>query len=74
MEKSDFSESDFKGWRHSPMGLWFFDQYLQDYADASANVNGRMPGAGIDPDTLVLNAGVINGVEFTIDANPWEDE
>ena len=70
---------EFDGWRASPVGVWFFETVLQGYADASAGINGRAVGSVEDSQgkeimTYVKNAGVINGVEYVIALDPFEDE
>lgn len=73
------SISEYDGWRNSPVGRWFFDTYLQGYADASAGINGRAVGGVEDTSgkeflTYVKNAGVISGVEYAILSDPFEEE
>ena len=69
--------SEFDGWRSSPVGAWYFE-VLQGYANASADMNGRQVGSMEDSQgkefmTYVKNAGVINGVEYAINLDPFED-
>ena len=69
---------EFDGWKHSSTGKWFFEHYLQGYADESAGVNGRSFGQMSevkDDDFMihVFNSGVINGVEYAINTDPFED-
>jgi len=71
--------SEFDGWKHSTVGRWFFDEFLQGYADISAGQNGR--GVGVVEETVdkelltfVRNAGVILGVESVIAGISEEDD
>jgi hypothetical protein len=71
--------SEFDGWRASAVGRWFFEVVLQGYADASAGINGRAVGSleesqGKEILTYVKNAGVINGVEYVIELDPFIEE
>ena len=71
--------SEFDGWKNSATGIWFFEHYLQGYADIMAGENGR--GVGVIEETIgkelltfVKNAGVICGVESVISLDPFDDE
>lgn len=69
--------SEFDGWRNSPVGRWFFDHYLQGYADEGAKINGKAAGTYTSTEdhiTLVRNAGFITGVEHAIHVDPLEGE
>ena len=70
--------TEYDGWRSSAIGIWFFEHYLQGYADEAANINGRAVGTYPTKDedhmTYVRNAGHINGVEYTINNDPFEEE
>ena len=73
------SITEFDGWRASPTSQWFFEVFLQGYADAMAGENGRGVGrieetADRELLTFVRNAGVISGVEIAINIDPFEDE
>ena len=70
---------EFDGWRASPVSVWFFEEVLHEYVRAAAAINGRAVGStedsiGKELMTFVKNAGVINGVEYVIDLDPFEDE
>ena len=71
--------SDFDGWRNSATGVWYFEHYLQSYADMQAQENGRSVGR-IEEDTqqefitAVRNAGVIQGVDNVVSLDPFEEE
>ena len=69
--------NEFDGWKNSSTGLWYFNVYLQQYADRAAGENGR--GVGRVEDTVdsefmtfVKNAGVIQGVENVINGTKEE--
>lgn len=70
--------SEFDGWRQSVVGIWFFEHYLQGYADFSAGQNGRAVGlystSHEELMTYARNAGVIQGVEYAIGTDPFEEE
>lgn len=69
--------SDFDGWRNSPVGIWFFD-LLREYADEAAKINGRAPGSYLtaheDFVAFIRNAGHIDGIEYVINFDPFEEE
>ena len=71
-------QSEYDGWRNSAVGIWFFEHYLQGYADTAAIENGksagRYPAKDEDHMICVRKAGHISGVEFTINADPFEEE
>ncbi len=64
---------EYDNWRRSSVGQWFFEHYLQEYADEGARLNGRQIGQ-MEYDVCVRNAGVIEGVEYAITADPFEEE
>ena len=73
------NRNEFDGWRNSPVGRWFFDTYLQGYADVSAADNGRSVGnleatSFEDYAVHVKNAGIVEGVEYAINADPFIEE
>ena len=73
------SISEFDGWKASIVGQWYFEHYLQGYANATAEENGRAVGkrgASFEDDYMILarQAGIVEGVEFAITADPFEEE
>jgi len=71
-------KAEFDQWKSTHVGVWFFQEYLQGYADESAGINGRGVGrveetAEAEFMTFVRNAGVIQGVESVIDGITEED-
>ena len=69
--------SQFDAWKAA--GQWYFEVYLQGYADATAEENGRSVGnrgATLQDDYMILAkmAGVVEGVEFAITSDPFADE
>jgi len=70
---------DFDAWRASPVTVWFLETYLQGYAEALAEDNGRAVGnRGKDlyEDYMILakQAGFVEGVELAITADPFTEE
>lgn len=70
--------NEYDGWRNSAIGIWFFEHYLQGYADLAAIENGKAAGTwtdiGRDHMNYVRNAGHVSGVEFVINNDPFEGE
>jgi len=68
---------EYDGWRNSAVGIWFFETFLQSYADEAARQNGKAPGSyqsqWEDFAAYVRNAGYISGVEYTITIDPFEE-
>ena len=70
---------EFDSWKNSPIGVWYFREYLQGFADAMARENGRNIGGFEDSEskafmTSVKNAGVIKGVDDVINGITEEDD
>ena len=70
---------EYDGWRATATAQWFFEVYLQGYADVMAGENGRAAGAFEDTEgkafmTFAKNAGVIQGVEDAISLDPFAEE
>jgi len=71
--------AQYDGWRASPAGQWFFGVYLQEVANQTAEDNGRSVGnrgSTLHDDYMILakQAGSVDGIEFAINHDPFEDE
>lgn len=70
--------TEFDSWRNTAIGIWFFEHYLQNYVDAAAMENGKAAGTytskDIDHMIFVRNAGLIHGIEYAINIDPFEEE
>lgn len=66
-------EREFKAWRNSEVGIWFFEHVLQSYADVLARANGTAIGQQ-EIETCIRYAGTVEGVEYAISLDPYEGD
>ena len=70
---------EFDEWRTTSVGKWFFDEVLVKDAQERAMLNGRavgVRGPTLYEDYMILakEAGVIEGILYAINEDPFEDE
>ena len=68
---------EFDEWKHTEVGKWFFNHFLQGYADQEAMRNGRMDedeARYSDSNRRTYNAGVVAGVDFAIEIDPYMED
>ena len=70
---------DYDDWCLHPVTTWYMNEVLQGYANAKAAENGRSVGQRgdrMEDDYMILakQAGHIEGVEFAVELDPFENK